>query len=133
MAVVACTIFAPHHDVHLVKMIILLLLHFNWAILALGLTPRNSPLFLGGRVSSSSTQTRFSAYECGDPLEDKYHPYTFQQPLDHFDDENNHTYQQRYWVDKRFYQPGGPVFVLDGGEANGACRLPTMDTGILAM
>ena len=38
---------------------------------------------------------------------------------------------QRYWVNKRHYRLGGPVFVLDGGETSGADRLPFLDTGIV--
>lgn len=66
-------------------------------------------------------------------LEKKYPALEFDQPLDHFDKANKHTFKQRYWVDDRFYQPGGPVFVLDGGETSGANRLPFMEKGILAM
>ncbi|KAE8351174.1 serine carboxypeptidase S28-domain-containing protein [Aspergillus coremiiformis] len=38
-------------------------------------------------------------------------------PIDH-DDPSVGTYQNRYWVSTDFYKPGGPVFVLDGGEDN---------------
>lgn len=49
----------------------------------------------------------------------------FTQPLDHFDKKNNHTFAQRYWVNKRHYKPGtgGPVIVLDGGETSGVVRI----------
>ncbi|KAH7341771.1 serine carboxypeptidase S28-domain-containing protein [Rhizoctonia solani] len=43
------------------------------------------------------------------------------------------TFGQRYWVNKEYYQPGGPVFVLDGGETSGEDRLPFLQTGILAI
>jgi hypothetical protein len=45
----------------------------------------------------------------------------FQQPLDHFSKESTHTFNQRYWVNKRHYKPGGggPVIVIDGGETSG--------------
>ena len=55
----------------------------------------------------------------------------FEQPLDHFDENNGHTFKQRYWVNKRHYKKGGPVIVLDGGETSGEDRLPFLDTGIV--
>ncbi|QRW17932.1 Serine carboxypeptidase S28 [Rhizoctonia solani] len=57
----------------------------------------------------------------------------FKQPLDHFDKSVNSTFGQRYWVNKEYYEPGGPVFVLDGGETSGEDRLPFLQTGILAI
>ncbi|KEP49622.1 serine carboxypeptidase S28 [Rhizoctonia solani 123E] len=67
----------------------------------------------------------------------------FEQPLDHFDKSVNRTFGQRYWVNKEYYEPGGPVFVLDGGETSGEDRqdsitcclvvLPFLQTGILAI
>ncbi|KAB8073646.1 serine carboxypeptidase S28-domain-containing protein [Aspergillus leporis] len=38
-------------------------------------------------------------------------------PIDH-DDSSVGTYQNRYWVTTEFYKPGGPIFVLDGGEGD---------------
>jgi len=45
----------------------------------------------------------------------------FKQPLDHFDNNSNHNFHQRYWVSTRHYKPrkGAPVIVLDGGETSG--------------
>ncbi|CCO28924.1 putative MFS-type transporter C1683,03c [Rhizoctonia solani AG-1 IB] len=57
----------------------------------------------------------------------------FKQPLDHFDKSVNNTFGQRYWVNKEYYEPGGPVFVLDGGETSGEDRLPFLQKGILAI
>ncbi|KAF9449108.1 hypothetical protein P691DRAFT_813128 [Macrolepiota fuliginosa MF-IS2] len=59
-------------------------------------------------------------------------PQWFEQPLDHFDESNTHTFKQRYWVNKRHYQArvGAPVIVIDGGETSGEDRLPYLDTGI---
>lgn len=56
--------------------------------------------------------------------------YNFTQPLDHFTNTGS-TFGQRFWVSTRYYKPGGPVFVLDGGEEDATERLPYMDTGIL--
>lgn len=66
------------------------------------------------------------------PLEREYPASYFDQPIDH-NDTSIGTFKQRYWVDDRFYKPGGPVFVLDGGETTGVERLPFLDHGILAM
>ncbi|KAK6333710.1 hypothetical protein TWF730_003893 [Orbilia blumenaviensis] len=60
-------------------------------------------------------------------------PYTqlwFPQKVDHFDPSNNNTFQQRYWLSTHFYKPGGPIFVLEGGETSGAGRIEYMQTGI---
>ncbi|KAH8099959.1 peptidase S28 [Cristinia sonorae] len=60
--------------------------------------------------------------------------YTFTQPLDHFTD-TGHTFEQRYWVSARHYNPNAttpvPVIVLDGGEGAGDRRFPFLDTGIV--
>jgi sensor histidine kinase regulating citrate/malate metabolism len=40
----------------------------------------------------------------------------FTQNVDHFDQQNTETYQQRYYVNDTLYKPGGPVFFLLGGE-----------------
>ncbi|ORY83593.1 serine carboxypeptidase S28-domain-containing protein [Leucosporidium creatinivorum] len=41
------------------------------------------------------------------------------------------TFRQRYWFDAGYYKKGGPVFLLDGGETDGAGRLPFLKEGIL--
>lgn len=56
--------------------------------------------------------------------------FNFTQPLDHFVD-TGHTFQQRFWVNDRYFQPGGPVIVFDGGEGSGAERMAILDTGIV--
>ncbi|KAF7505008.1 hypothetical protein GJ744_001529 [Endocarpon pusillum] len=38
-------------------------------------------------------------------------------PIDHTQPSEG-TYQNRYWVNDQFYQPGGPIFVHDVGENN---------------
>jgi Serine carboxypeptidase S28 len=57
---------------------------------------------------------------------------TITQPLDHFYNTTDATFQQRFWVNTRHYKPrpGSPVIVIDGGETNGEDRLPFLDTGI---
>lgn len=93
---------------------------------ALQQTTAQTPL-IGNSLPSLSSSSLLSPYER------KYPALYFEQPLDHFDSAEKSTFQQRYWVDARFYKPGGPVFVLDGGETSGVDRLPFLDHGILAM
>lgn len=57
-------------------------------------------------------------------------PRYFEQPIDH-DQPSFGKFQQRYWVNPRYYRPGGPVIVQDGGETSGETRLPNLDTGII--
>lgn len=40
----------------------------------------------------------------------------FEQKLDHFNPANTDTWKQRYFVSDEFYKPGGPVFLMLGGE-----------------
>jgi len=37
-------------------------------------------------------------------------------PIDHFNSSDTRTYNNRYWVNDTFYQPGGPIFFYDMGE-----------------
>ncbi|EGG03405.1 extracellular serine carboxypeptidase [Melampsora larici-populina 98AG31] len=60
----------------------------------------------------------------------------FPQLITHSDpnlDESQSTFAQRYWFDTTYYQKGGPVFLLDGGETNGQDRLPYLQDGILSI
>ncbi|KAF1846095.1 serine peptidase-like protein [Cucurbitaria berberidis CBS 394.84] len=58
-------------------------------------------------------------------------------PVDFFHNEtryephSNGTFNLRYWFDATYYKPGGPVFVLLGGETDGAGRLPFLQKGIV--
>ncbi|ORY33065.1 serine carboxypeptidase S28-domain-containing protein [Naematelia encephala] len=78
-------------------------------------------------ATSDSTQHPFVTQ---DPTS-IYEAHCFEQPLSHFDDSVNGTFCQRYWFDASAYKPGGPVFVLDGGETSGADRLPFLEKGII--
>ncbi|XP_053402774.1 putative serine protease F56F10.1 [Mercenaria mercenaria] len=40
----------------------------------------------------------------------------FNQRLDHFDGANYQRWNQRYFVNATFYKPGGPIFLMIGGE-----------------
>lgn len=65
--------------------------------------------------------------------------HTFQQPLDHFDPDNNVTFGQRYWFTLKHYTPPTqrdpghklPVYLFDAGEADASEYLGYLETGIL--
>lgn len=66
-----------------------------------------------------------------------YPSHNLSVPIDFFPTEpryephENGTFDLRYWFDATYYQPGGPVFVLLGGETNGEGRLPFLQKGIV--
>ncbi|KAH8721581.1 serine peptidase-like protein [Phaeosphaeriaceae sp. PMI808] len=70
-------------------------------------------------------------------LEDVYPEHNISVPVDFFHNEtryephSNDTFNLRYWFDATYYKPGGPVFVLLGGETDGAGRLPFLQKGIV--
>lgn len=49
----------------------------------------------------------------------------FTQRLDHFDTRNNKTWQQRYFVNNEYYQNGGPIFLMIGGEGEASDKWMT--------
>ncbi|KAF1978996.1 serine peptidase-like protein [Bimuria novae-zelandiae CBS 107.79] len=66
-----------------------------------------------------------------------YPPHNLSVPIDFFHNETryephtNDTFNLRYWFDATYYKPGGPVFVLLGGETYGDERLPFLQKGIV--
>ena len=84
-------------------------------------------------VTSVTTRTATTEAEAvSSPVTPKFRAQTFTQPLDHFRNTTDATFQQRFWVNARHYKPrpGAPVIVIDGGETSGEDRLPFLDTGI---
>ncbi|EGG09784.1 extracellular serine carboxypeptidase [Melampsora larici-populina 98AG31] len=65
--------------------------------------------------------------------------HVFEQKISHFPTDPKYSphidgnFQQRYWVDTRFYKPGGPVFLLDAGEISGQSRIPFLQQGIIRL
>lgn len=63
--------------------------------------------------------------------------HTLSIPVDHFKNETKYEphcdekFDNRYWFDDTHYKPGGPVFLLIVGEAEGTLRLPIMEKGII--
>ncbi|KAK1819439.1 hypothetical protein LTR12_006140 [Friedmanniomyces endolithicus] len=66
-----------------------------------------------------------------------YPEHNFSTPIDHFHNESmyephsNGSYPMRYWFDATYYKPGGPVIILQAGEAPATGRLPILQKGIL--
>ena len=92
-----------------------------------------SPNLASDFLSALRTRFDYSGPQVVLTPQEKYKEFpvqTFPQLLDHWN-EGSPTFFQRYWVNKRHYRSGGPVFVLDGGETSGLDRLPFLDTGII--
>ena len=58
-------------------------------------------------------------------------------PIDHFPDSPRYephsaeTFKLRYYYDAKYYQPGGPVILLEGGELDAEKRLAFLSKGIV--
>ena len=58
-------------------------------------------------------------------------------PVDHFpnspryEPHSTETFKLRYYYDPKYYQPGGPVILLEGGELDAEKRLPFLEKGIV--
>ena len=65
-----------------------------------------------------------------------YPGYNLSVPIDHFHNESMYephssgTFNLRYFFDATYYQPGGPVIVLESGETSATDRLPYLQKGI---
>ncbi|KAL8969864.1 MAG: hypothetical protein Q9183_001792 [Haloplaca sp. 2 TL-2023] len=72
-----------------------------------------------------------------DPLTLLYPEHNLSVPIDHFPADTKYTphsndsFNLRYWFDASYYQPGGPVIVLQSGETSGVGRLPFLQKGII--
>lgn len=42
--------------------------------------------------------------------------FNISMPIDHFNKSDTRVYNNQYWVNDTWYQPGGPVFFFDAGE-----------------
>jgi len=52
-----------------------------------------------------------------DPKATKATTHYFNAKVDNFDSSNTATYKQRYWYNDQWYKPGGPQFLMIGGES----------------
>uniref|UniRef100_A0A914VBW8 Uncharacterized protein n=1 Tax=Plectus sambesii TaxID=2011161 RepID=A0A914VBW8_9BILA len=64
----------------------------------------------------------------GDTVAAANYQYQFRQILDHFDDMNNQTWLQQYWYNPSYYQPGGPIFLMLGGESPAGLKWVTEES-----
>ncbi|RMZ75626.1 hypothetical protein DV738_g5401, partial [Chaetothyriales sp. CBS 135597] len=66
-----------------------------------------------------------------------YPEHNISVPVDHFFNEtkyephSNASFNLRFWFDATYYEPGGPVIVLQGGETDASGRLVHLQKGIL--
>lgn len=71
-----------------------------------------------------------------DPLVE-FPAHNFSIPVDHFHNDSlyephsNASFNNRYWFDASHYKPGGPVIMLQAGEASGTDRVPILQNGII--
>ncbi|EHY55323.1 putative extracellular serine carboxypeptidase [Exophiala dermatitidis] len=71
--------------------------------------------------------------------EDLYPAHNISVPVDHFHNDSkyephsNDYFNLRYFFDATYYEPGGPVIVLQSGEADATERLPFLQKGIAAI
>ncbi|XP_055328720.1 putative serine protease K12H4.7 [Paramacrobiotus metropolitanus] len=85
-----------------------------WLIALCGVSESRSNFMLGkyrGSAKGQPARNRFTQ-NTGDLPPDQY----FEQQLNHFNEADNRTWQQRFFVNDKYYKPGGPVFVMIGGE-----------------
>lgn len=92
-----------------------LLIHFVVLIFMFTKASQASLHFLRGRPRGGM----LGVPEVGSTFDSKNLPEAqwFNQRLDHFDDSNTNTWQQRYFYnDSHYVNSGGPVFLMIGGE-----------------
>ncbi|KAJ8495770.1 hypothetical protein ONZ51_g1545 [Trametes cubensis] len=94
------------------------------------------PLLLSSFVLASSKwnglshgmhKVKVDSYEVqhkatGEPLPPLDTVYYFDQLIDH-DDPSLGTFQQRYWVSWDYYQPGGPILLMNAGEEDASAYI----------
>ncbi|KAI8983964.1 serine carboxypeptidase S28-domain-containing protein [Mycotypha africana] len=70
-----------------------------------------SPYFLNSKILSQ----QLSSQTTKDKLPEKYGPFYFDQPVDHFSSDTT-TFKHRYWANTDAYTAGGPVILYNAGE-----------------
>jgi hypothetical protein len=109
---------------------------FGLEATAIRVGPRNA----GQReLEVQHTKTRRSLHKRDDELDLTllYPERNISVPVDFFHNDtryephSNGSFNLRYWFDDTYYEPGGPVFVLLGGETDGSDRLPFLQKGIV--
>ncbi|KAK7757637.1 hypothetical protein SLS62_000013 [Diatrype stigma] len=81
--------------------------------------------------------TAAAIHDAAAPADATYPTYTLSVPVDHFHNDSlyephsDEFFDLRYWFDAQWYEEGGPVIVLAGGETSGEDRFPFLQKGIL--
>ncbi|KAF2124510.1 serine peptidase-like protein [Dothidotthia symphoricarpi CBS 119687] len=108
---------------------------FGFEASAIGVGPKNA---VAREAEIARTNARRSLHRRDDVDPATLYPeYNISVPIDFFQNEtryephSNGTFDLRYWFDATYYKAGGPVFVLLGGETDGADRLPFLQKGIV--
>ncbi|KAF2465344.1 peptidase S28 [Lindgomyces ingoldianus] len=110
---------------------------FFWLQATAALLNGRKPVYQLRREAEQRNAARTLAKRDVNP-ESLYPAYNISVPVDFFHNEtryephSNDTFNLRYWFDASHYKQGGPVFVLLGGETDGADRLPFLQKGIVA-
>ncbi|KAH9370512.1 hypothetical protein HPB48_020528 [Haemaphysalis longicornis] len=86
---------------------------------------RGRPRGRFGMLGEPRSELRMSSR---DPQE-----HWFVQPLCHFNPAGTDTWKQRYMVNDEFYRPGGPVFLMFGGEGEASIKWLTAPTHIMLL
>lgn len=55
---------------------------------------------------------------------DDYPAFRIDIPIDHYNASDTRTYKNRYWVNAKYYRPGGSVYYFDAGEQNAHPLIP---------
>ena len=116
------------------------LLYFVDLSFSLGLGPSwpATPISLLREQNPLHTKTKITAQEIDQIHHLTLYPaYNFSIPVDHFHNESmyephsNAKFDNSYWFDETYYSPGGPVFLLLVGEAEGSLGLGSIQKGII--
>ena len=119
-------------------------MHLTFLTLFLSLLPPISAKFPSQPISSlksgvSPNLSRHRALSKRDDVDPStlYPAYNLSVPIDHFHNESMYephsfdSFNLRYFFDATYYQPGGPVIVLESGETSATDRLPYLQKGIV--
>ena len=70
-------------------------------------------------------------------LENLFAAHTMKIPVDHFHNESRYEphsniyFNNRFWFNDTYYQPGGPVIIQNGGESSAKYELTGLQIGLL--
>lgn len=88
------------------------------AILTSALSPAPRPLYKTSSRSLPRSRGLQKRQTTGTTNGTQFPASWMTLPVDHFNESDTRTFQNRYWYNATFYKPGGPVFWYDAGESN---------------